>query len=56
MKSILLNEERGVTLTTVIQQNTREVPFDSERPAVLVLPGGGYCYSLTEASRPKSTS
>lgn len=43
MKSevIVLNEERDVTLTAYIQDVKGEFGFD-KRPAMLVLPGGGY--------------
>jgi len=43
MKSevIVLNEERNVTLTAYIQDVKGEFGFD-RRPAMLVLPGGGY--------------
>ncbi len=43
MKSelIVLNEERDVTLTAYIQDVNGEFGFD-KRPAMLVLPGGGY--------------
>lgn len=43
MKSevIVLNEERNVTLTCYLQEVNGEFGF-SERPAMLVMPGGGY--------------
>ena len=40
-KVICLNEERNVSLTAYLQDTEGEFAF-SERPAVLVLPGGGY--------------
>lgn len=52
MQKIILNEERGVTLTAFLQQNSREVPFVSERPAVLVLPGGGYRFCSDREADP----
>lgn len=44
MKSerIVLNEERNVTLTTYIQQVGGEFPNITKRPAIIVIPGGGY--------------
>ena len=43
MKSdtIVMNRERNVTLTACIQEADGEFGF-SKRPAMLVLPGGGY--------------
>ena len=38
---ITLNAERNVTLTAYIQETEGEFLF-SKRPAILVLPGGGY--------------
>lgn len=38
---IVLNDERNVTLTTYIQEVEGEFGFE-KRPAMLVLPGGGY--------------
>lgn len=40
-ETIILNEERNVSLTAYIQETEGEFPF-SRRPAMLVLPGGGY--------------
>lgn len=40
-ETIILNEERNVTLTAYIQEAEGEFLF-SKRPAMLVLPGGGY--------------
>lgn len=44
MKSeiIVLNEERNVTLTTYIQQVGGEFANITKRPAMIVIPGGGY--------------
>lgn len=39
---IILNEERNVTLTTMIQAVNGEFGKISARPAILILPGGGY--------------
>ena len=40
-ETIVLNEERNVTLTAYIQETEGEFGF-SKRPAIMVLPGGGY--------------
>ncbi len=40
-ETIVLSKEREVTLTTYIQQESPELLF-TKRPAMLVLPGGGY--------------
>lgn len=39
---ITLNKERNVTLTAYLQQVGGEFPSIPKRPAILVLPGGGY--------------
>ena len=41
-ETIVLNEARNVTLTAYIQETGGEFSYVSKRPAVLVLPGGGY--------------
>lgn len=42
MEKIVLNEERNVELTAYIQNVGGEFNNITKRPAVLVLPGGGY--------------
>lgn len=39
---IVLNQERNVTLTTFIQPVEGEFRYIKKRPAILVIPGGGY--------------
>lgn len=39
---LILNQERNVTLTTIIQDVNGEFGKISARPAILILPGGGY--------------
>ena len=39
---IRLNEERNVTLTAYLQEVGGEFPHVLKRPAVIILPGGGY--------------
>lgn len=41
-EKFILNEERNVTLTSYIQDLSPELKALDKRPAVLVLPGGGY--------------
>lgn len=41
-EKFILNEERNVTLTSYIQDSSPELSLLDKRPAVLVLPGGGY--------------
>ena len=41
LETIILNENRNVTLTAYIQEADGEFQF-AKRPAILVLPGGGY--------------
>lgn len=42
MEQLTLNKERNVTLTCYLQDVSGEFPNIVKRPAVLVLPGGGY--------------
>ncbi|HJC91090.1 MAG TPA: hypothetical protein H9695_08935 [Candidatus Mediterraneibacter excrementigallinarum] len=41
-ENMILNEERNVTLTAYLQPAGGEFRNISRRPAVLILPGGGY--------------
>jgi acetyl esterase/lipase len=41
-ETIILNKERNVTLTTYIQPVGGEFTYINKRPAVIVIPGGGY--------------
>ena len=41
-EKFILNEERNVTLTSYIQDISPEMKHLDKRPAILVLPGGGY--------------
>ena len=49
---ITLNKERNVTLTTYIQEVGGEFSNITKRPAVLVLPGGGYQYCSDREADP----
>lgn len=42
IEKIILNEQRNVTLTAFLQDVGGEFPNITRRPAILVLPGGGY--------------
>lgn len=54
MKSeiIVLNEERNVTLTTYIQEVGGEFPNITKRPAIIVIPGGGYQFCSDREALP----
>ncbi len=41
-EKIILHEDRAVTLTAYIQDNSPEYAKIEKRPAIIVLPGGGY--------------
>ena len=49
---IRLNEERNVTLTAYIQSVGGEYQNISKRPAILILPGGGYQYCSDREADP----
>lgn len=49
---LVLNEERNVTLTAYIQETGGEFEHITRRPAVLVLPGGGYQYCSNREADP----
>ena len=48
---ITLNAERNVTLTAYVQESGGEFFFE-KRPAMLVLPGGGYLYCSDREADP----
>lgn len=41
-ETVVLNEKRNVTLTAYLQEVGGEFGYISRRPAILILPGGGY--------------
>ena len=41
-ETIVLNQERNVTMTAYLLEVEGEFGYVSRRPAILVLPGGGY--------------
>ena len=50
-ETIILNEERDVTLTTYIQSEGR-VNYINKRPAIIILPGGGYQHLSKREAEP----
>ena len=50
-ETIVLNEERNVTLTCYLQ-DVRRFPNVKKRPAMLVLPGGGYTWCSDREADP----
>ena len=49
---IVLNKERNVTLTAYIQKVGGEFPNITKRPAVIVIPGGGYHFCSDREAEP----
>ncbi len=49
---ITLNEERQVTLTAYLQETGGAFPYILKRPAILILPGGGYQYCSDREADP----
>jgi len=47
-----INEDKLVTLTGYIQEPSPEMPSVSEKPAVLVLPGGAYLFTSDREAEP----
>ena len=54
-ETIILNEERNVTLTAYLQEVDGEFGF-SKRPAMLVIPGGGYAMCSDREADPVATA
>lgn len=54
-EKILLNEERNVTLTAYLQETGGEFGF-AKRPAMLVLPGGGYAMCSDREADPAAAA
>ncbi len=55
VEKIILNEERNVTLTAYLQETDGEFGF-SKRPAMLVIPGGGYAMCSDREADPVATA
>lgn len=51
-ETIVLNKQRGVTLTAYTQPVGGEFSYVKKRPAVLVLPGGGYQFCSNREADP----
>lgn len=49
---ITLNQERNVTLTAYIQDVNGQFRYIPKRPAILILPGGGYQYCSDQEADP----
>lgn len=52
IETIVLNEKRNVTLTAYLQEAGGEFRYVTKRPAVLVLPGGGYQFCSEREADP----
>ena len=52
IETIVLNEKRNVTLTAYIQKAGEEFRYVTKRPAILILPGGGYQYCSSREADP----
>ena len=51
-KTIVLNNERNVTLTAYIQKTGGEFSNIEKRPAIIILPGGGYYFCSEREADP----
>lgn len=52
VETMTLNEERNVTLTAYLQSVQGEFDYIVKRPAILILPGGGYQYCSDREADP----
>lgn len=52
----VLNEETGAMLTGYLREASEELPGYENRPAVLVIPGGGYCWVSDRENEPMVVS
>lgn len=52
VEELILNEERNVKLTAFIQKTDGEFPHIKKRPAMIVLPGGGYNFCSEREADP----
>ena len=55
-EKIILNQERNVTLTAMVQGVGGEFRGIEDRPAVLVIPGGGYMFCSDREADPVATA
>ena len=51
-EKLILNQQRNVTLTAYIQEVGGSFPYIPKRPAIIVIPGGGYQYCSHRESDP----
>ncbi len=56
IENITLNEERNVTLTAFLQEVEGEFWYVPKRPAILVIPGGGYQFCSDREAEPVAFS
>lgn len=52
VEKMVLNEERNVTLTAYLQEVGGEFRYVTKRPAILVIPGGGYQFCSDREADP----
>lgn len=52
IEKIILSEERNVSLTAYIQEVGGEFSYIDKRPAILILPGGGYQFCSDREAEP----
>ena len=52
VQTVILNEDRNVTLTLYLQECSAEARIPKVRPGILVLPGGGYQYCSDREADP----
>ena len=52
VETIILNEKRNVTLTAYVQEAGGAFRYVTNRPAILILPGGGYQYCSDREADP----
>ena len=52
VEKLILNEERNVTLTAYIQKTGGEFSNIEKRPAIIILPGGGYDFCADREADP----
>ena len=52
IEKIVLSKERNVTLTAMIQDVGGEYRTVTERPGIIVIPGGGYSFCSDREAEP----
>ncbi len=51
-EKIVFNEERNVTLSVYVPDVSNEMAYWDKRPAILILPGGAYCFCSDREAEP----